>query len=209
MKRDTRAAIMATARRLFAERGYNAVSIQDLADELGISKGNLSYHFKRKEQIVEALLRENSGEAAQLAVPGSIGALDLLFRHQYQVIADNAFYFWHYDQLAQLSPAISDMQRKARRLMRGTYRESFAVLLETGALRREDSAGRQFADERERLIDALILTAVYWLPYRRLMQETDGGPDDLRRQCWSLLIPWLSARGREELDNLDFSSPET
>ena len=60
MRRSTRNDIMDTARRLFSERGYNAVSIQDLADELGISKGNLTYHFKRKEQIVEALLRQNA-----------------------------------------------------------------------------------------------------------------------------------------------------
>ena len=52
MRRSTRNDIMDTARRLFSERGYNAVSIQDLADELGISKGNMTYHFRRKEQIV-------------------------------------------------------------------------------------------------------------------------------------------------------------
>ena len=199
MRRSTRNDIMDTARRLFSERGYNAVSIQDLADELGISKGNLTYHFKRKEQIVEALLRQNAGDGLRLAVPGSIGALDTLFRHQYNVVRENAFYFWHYDQLAQLSPEISAMQRGAQQTLRSVYRDSFSVLLASGRLRAEDAAGRKLAGEQERLIDALILTAVYWLPYRRLMQDAeDGGPEALCAQCWSLLIPWLSARGHAE-----------
>ena len=202
MSRDTRQAIMDTARRLFSERGYNAVSIQDLAAELGISKGNLSYHFRRKEQIVEALLRQNAEGGRYLAVPGSIGALDALFSHQYHVVCSNAFYFWHYDQMAQLSPEISAMQREARDRMRGVYRAAFTVLVESGAFRAEDAAGRRLKAEQERLIDALIMTAVYWLPYRRLMQEADEGAEAMSAQCWSLLIPWLSVQGVRELETL-------
>ena len=209
MKRDTRQNIMDTARRLFAERGYNAVSIQDIADALGISKGNLTYHFKRKEQIVEALLRQNAGEGLRLAVPGSVGALDTLFRHQYNVVRENAFYFWHYDQLAQLSPEISAMQRGAQQTLRNVYRDCFSELLASGMLRAEDAAGRKLADEQERLIDALILTAVYWIPCRRLMQDADdGGPEALCAQCWSLLIPWLSAEGRAALAELPADLPD-
>ena len=56
MKRDTRQAILNTAQALFREKGYNAVSVGEIAAALGISKGNLTYYFKRKEEIVEALL---------------------------------------------------------------------------------------------------------------------------------------------------------
>ena len=203
MRRDTRTAIMDTARRLFTERGYNAVSIQDIADELGISKGNLTYHFRRKEQIVEALLRQNTGGGLRLAVPGSIGALDTLFRHQYNVVRDNAYYFFHYDQMAQLSPEISEGQRAAKEMLRTVLQSCFSVLVEAGLMQTEDAAGRKLADERERLIDALIMTALCWLPYRRLLQgEEDDEGESMRAQCWSLLVPWLSVRGRAELKRL-------
>lgn len=56
MKRDTRRAILDMAKTLFSQQGYNAVSIGEIAGALGISKGNVTYHFKRKEDIMEALL---------------------------------------------------------------------------------------------------------------------------------------------------------
>ena len=58
MKRDTRRAILDMAKTLFSQQGYNAVSIGEIAGALGISKGNVTYHFKRKEDIMEALLAE-------------------------------------------------------------------------------------------------------------------------------------------------------
>ena len=58
MKRDTRRAILDMAKTLFSQQGYNAVSIGEIAGALGISKGNVTYHFKRKEDIMEALKQD-------------------------------------------------------------------------------------------------------------------------------------------------------
>lgn len=51
MKKNTRRQILDTAKRLFNERGYNDVSLKDIADEVGISKGNLTYHFSKKKTL--------------------------------------------------------------------------------------------------------------------------------------------------------------
>ena len=56
MGRDTRQKILDSARELFNVHGYNGVSLQDIADAVGISKGNLTYHFSKKEEIMEELL---------------------------------------------------------------------------------------------------------------------------------------------------------
>ena len=40
------------ALRLFLEKGYNQTSIQDIVDELGMSKGAIYHHFKNKEDIL-------------------------------------------------------------------------------------------------------------------------------------------------------------
>ncbi len=53
---DTRARLLETALQLFAERGYAGTSVRDIADELGITKAAVHYHFSAKEQIVLALL---------------------------------------------------------------------------------------------------------------------------------------------------------
>ena len=53
---QTRQAVLDTARRLFAERGYDATSLQEIADAMGVRKANVYYYFKTKSALLEALL---------------------------------------------------------------------------------------------------------------------------------------------------------
>src|SRR5262249_24291848 len=50
--------ILAAALRLFNERGTAEVTTNHIAAELGISVGNLYWHFSNKEEIVRALFEE-------------------------------------------------------------------------------------------------------------------------------------------------------
>jgi AcrR family transcriptional regulator len=52
----SRAQILDTALKLFAHRGYGATSVRDIAEEAGLSKGNVYHHFPDKESIFRALL---------------------------------------------------------------------------------------------------------------------------------------------------------
>lgn len=47
-----------TARRLFAENGVDATSLQQIADAAGVQKANVYYYFRTKNAILEALLDE-------------------------------------------------------------------------------------------------------------------------------------------------------
>ena len=55
---ETRSLILREAEKLFASRGYNGVSIRDLARACGVSNAALYYHFESKEAIFIATLRE-------------------------------------------------------------------------------------------------------------------------------------------------------
>ncbi len=52
----TRNAVLETARRLFTEHGFDATSLQLIADTMGVTKANVYYYFKTKIEILEALL---------------------------------------------------------------------------------------------------------------------------------------------------------
>ncbi len=54
----TKETILKTAGRLFSQRGYFGVSMQNIADELSITKAALYYHFKSKELLTQELLNE-------------------------------------------------------------------------------------------------------------------------------------------------------
>ena len=53
---ETKERILLAALRLFAEKGYEAVSVSDIAGELGITKGALYRHYKSKRDIFDSIL---------------------------------------------------------------------------------------------------------------------------------------------------------
>lgn len=60
--KNTRDKILNAARNLFNKQAYSNVTIRMIAKELQISSGNLNYHFKKKEEILEALYFEMVAE---------------------------------------------------------------------------------------------------------------------------------------------------
>jgi AcrR family transcriptional regulator len=54
----TKDLILYTALRLFSERGYDGVSMRDLATEVGIKAASIYNHFSSKEDIFNSLLLE-------------------------------------------------------------------------------------------------------------------------------------------------------
>lgn len=53
---DTRERIQDAARELFLRRGVQRTSLQDIANELGITKPALYYHFPSREDLVRSIL---------------------------------------------------------------------------------------------------------------------------------------------------------
>ncbi|WP_155335215.1 TetR/AcrR family transcriptional regulator [Acrocarpospora corrugata] len=56
--RDTRARIQEIALRLFTEQGYEATSLREIAEALGVTKAALYYHFRTKEDIVAGMVAD-------------------------------------------------------------------------------------------------------------------------------------------------------
>jgi len=84
---NTYQALLGRARRAFAERGYAATSLEDLAKSLGLTKAAVYHHFPSKRALLEALLEEGAQETERLlAQPGSLDerlmAVALAYRHQ-------------------------------------------------------------------------------------------------------------------------------
>jgi AcrR family transcriptional regulator len=54
--KDTRQKILDAALDLFTERGYDKVTLQEIADRVGVTKAALYYYFQSKETILETLM---------------------------------------------------------------------------------------------------------------------------------------------------------
>jgi AcrR family transcriptional regulator len=63
---QTRAQILETAQRLFTELGYDATSLQRIADEMGLTKAAVYYHFHAKSDILHAVMEPGIARLALL-----------------------------------------------------------------------------------------------------------------------------------------------
>lgn len=58
IRTESREKILATARKLFAERGYDGCNVSDIARQAGMSQGNIYWYFSSKKELFKAILVE-------------------------------------------------------------------------------------------------------------------------------------------------------
>lgn len=62
---ETRASLVAAARRAFAERGYAATSMDDFTGEAGFTRGALYHHFGSKQGLLAAVIEQIEAEVGE------------------------------------------------------------------------------------------------------------------------------------------------
>lgn len=76
--------ILDAADELFAQKGFDGTSTNDILDKVGIARGTLYHHFKSKEDIMDALIGRYSerllGAAEEIATDGKIPVIERILR---------------------------------------------------------------------------------------------------------------------------------
>ncbi|MFD8558179.1 TetR/AcrR family transcriptional regulator [Streptosporangium canum] len=70
---DTRSRILEAARQLFAERGYAATSLADIASAVGLTKTAVAYHFHPKDRLAAELIAPAAEDIVALFETGFDG----------------------------------------------------------------------------------------------------------------------------------------
>jgi AcrR family transcriptional regulator len=65
---ETRAKLLAAARRVFAELGYARARVEDVVNRAGVGHGTFYAYFPNKQAALEALVREHAGTLEELAM---------------------------------------------------------------------------------------------------------------------------------------------
>lgn len=81
---ERRNEILDAADELFAQKGFDGTSTNDILEKVGIARGTLYYHFKSKEDIMDALIERYTvlllGAAKEIAADKSIPINDRIIR---------------------------------------------------------------------------------------------------------------------------------
>lgn len=193
MGEDRREAIVDAAIELFNEYGTRPVTTNHIAGAMGISPGNLYYHFDSKEAVIRAIyeraIAEYDGfwrEAAQVTPDPLtvLGLLDAIFSHQWKYRCLQR----EFPVLVRQDPVLADRYREMQNARVAFYRFLCRHWIETGSL-------RQLTDgELDDLVMSTWLVGESWLGYLEAMGR---GADEVEvrrgaRLIYTLLRPYLT-----------------
>jgi AcrR family transcriptional regulator len=71
----SRRAVLDAALRLFASQGYRATTMREIAEQAGVSTGNVYHHFPDKERIFRELLDEYIADTPRFPFRRALGTL--------------------------------------------------------------------------------------------------------------------------------------
>lgn len=197
----TRDRILQCALELFNEHGEPNVTTLDIANELDISPGNLYYHFRGKEALLEDLLADFMAKTYDLLhLEAQIETLEAedywLFLHLlFEAIVADRFLFQDLSNLMGRYPFIAKSMRQWIEALRRILRTLLLALREQERLCCDDRA-------LERLLDALSQTVLFWLDYQRISQGEGDQPTEAVQQVLGLLLPYLDPDTRDWMSNL-------
>lgn len=91
---ERRNEILDAAEKLFGEKGFDATSTNDILKEVGIARGTLYYHFKSKENILDAMIERITGRlirnASEIAGKKELPVMQRLTLAMLSMNMDNA-----------------------------------------------------------------------------------------------------------------------
>ena len=186
----TRDKILQTAIRSFNEKGFGAVNLLEIAQTMGISRGNLTYHFKTKELLLEGIVKqmweriENEKKIAR-QLP-SFENMHNEIKLYYKIQLEYSFVF--------LDPYVAEhvlVRAGLREMIKQSiedYMGSIAFAIQLKNMKPEPVPGTY-----QSLAFTVWMLVYYWLAQQTLRGIPKG--EDAEKIVWALIVPHMTAKG--------------
>ena len=205
--RRTAERILATALDLFNRYGEPNVATTLIASDMGISPGNLFYHFAAKELLVNALFDEYLHDMNQL-LPAAVDVRDLehawFFMHSlFELIWRHRFIYRDLNDLLSKNRHLEGQVKGVLQRKQQAFEAMLSGLQEQGLL-------SQGAFERQSCATHMVVLLTWWLSYeyvqnpRHALEDTNADHSALRgaQQVLGLLLPYLDELPKLQLQAL-------
>lgn len=201
--KNTRSEIIRNAVSLFNQKGFFKVTVKEIADEMGISPGNLTYHFKRKEHLLAAIQKEILAGSAGIIVPDgqeiTLRHFRDMFARFYEIQSQYCFYFSEIIYLLEVYPDITGEYKETTATRLIDARKLVDYYIATDRLMAEGG----YADY-DYLIHNLWMVNTFWTLGGALLDRDVPGKtfDSPIESLWKILLPYLTEKGRKEYDEM-------
>lgn len=202
--RRTRQRILETTLALYNERGEPNVPTSLIAAELGISPGNLHYHFRRKDALSTALLEQFIVELERLLPPAGWRAAHV--EDAWFLLHVILEHLWHYRFLFRDLSGITARDRRAAPRLAQVFDR--AVRAARGICLGLVERGIMTATHREleALSTNVAVVCLYWLSFQAARHpRSDPARQGMAQGAYQVLMlvaPFLRAEGRSHLEAL-------
>ena len=202
MARQTRQRILDASLAMFNAQGEPNVTTNHIADELEISPGNLYYHFRNKDDIIEQLFGgyEARMDTALAAPDGRLPELEdvwLQLHHVFECIWDYRFL---YRDLVDILTRNRRLRLRFARILKRADEQAHQVmrgLVQSGVMRAS-------AAEVDAAATNILVIATFWLNYAAARGDKDERASirDGIVQVMMLIAPFLRDAERVHLNTL-------
>jgi TetR/AcrR family transcriptional regulator len=187
--------ILATAERLFAEQGFDAVSMHAIAEQACVSKANIFHHFTSKNELYFAVLRHACHDAGQHL--DDLGSEDAPLAERLGKFAHAQLTsLFEHGQATRLSlrELLSDDTRQSQELAEKVYGEKFARFV--AILRAGQEAGELRAEIDPAMVATVLIGAnVFFFEARSVLRHLPEVTFSEHPERYSTMLTDLLLRG--------------
>lgn len=201
---NTKTTILSASKKLFNEQGYSNVTIRMIALELNISSGHLNYHFKKRENILEALyfemVKEFDDRIKQLEIKEiSLKTIKEDITLSLIRMVDYRFFWTDLYNLLRLNTKIKSHFEKAYKARYSGYLTLFNILNKKQIMR-----NFEFPKESHFLIERMIGFSNTWLYHSFLYNKAiNANYIELQSEnLLNMLYVYLSDLGKKQYNKL-------
>lgn len=194
---STKQKILTTSLELFNERGVSDVSLRTISDEMGISVGNLQYHFRKREDIIEALYFSLVEKIDGIAfVPGEnmLDAVMQISTATFTRLYENRFFLLDFVAITRKNEKIKQHYSELMQRRVNEFLQVVEVLIQHSIFREE-----RLKNEYQGLYKRLEVISNFWFSSEliRVDSISEKCLADYRLMIAQTMYPYLTVGGRE------------